>query len=143
MTDERRDAVLAQVPTDQRGEIDALDAAIRAAGPTLEVTAGDGQFAYGRYAYRYASGREGEWSTLSLVPRRHGLSLYVGVAPVEQWKDRLPGADCGKGCIRLKRAPDMPADVLREIVARAVAADGRLLDWTGRDQAGEPAIRDR
>jgi len=37
----------------------------------------------------------------------------------------------------------MPADVLREIVAKAVAADGRLLDWTGRDQAGEPTISDR
>jgi hypothetical protein len=138
-----RDAVLGAIPATQRTELAALDAAIRSAGPSLEVTAGEGQFAYGRYAYRYASGRAGEWSTLSLVPRKHGLSLYVSVAPVEQWKDRMPGADCGKGCIRLKRASDMPADVLDEIVAKAVAADGRLLDWTGRDQAGEPAISDR
>ena len=143
MPETDREAVLAATPEAQRTDLDELDRAIRAAGPTLEVAAGQGQFAYGRYAYRYASGREGEWSTLSLVPRKHGLSLYVGVAPVEQWKDRLPGADCGKGCIRLKRAADMPADVLAEIVAKAVAADGRLLDWTGRDQAGEPAIRDR
>jgi hypothetical protein len=45
------------------------------------------------------------------------MTLYVGGAYVEQWADRLPGADCGKGCIRLRRAADLRPDVLAEIAA--------------------------
>jgi Domain of unknown function (DU1801) len=135
-----RQAALDALPEPQRAELAALDEAIRAAAPTLCPRVTGGAFAYGSYRYRYATGRAGEWHPLSLVGRRHGLSLYVGAAAVERWADRLPNASCGKGCIRVRRASDIPADVLREIVEHAVSIDGRLLDWTGRDQAGDPAI---
>jgi hypothetical protein len=135
-----RDAALAATPLPQRAELAALDQAIRAAAPSLDATVDRGFFGYGRYRYRYASGREGAWYCLSLVARKAGLSLYVGATGVEQWADRLPKASCGKGCIRVVRADDIDAAVLGEIVQHAVAIDGKLLDWTGRDQAGEPRI---
>jgi len=136
-----RRAALEALPERQRTEVAALDERIRAAaGPALAPRVSGGSFGYGTYRYRYASGREGEWYPLSLVGRAHGLSLYVGATAVERWADRLPGADCGKGCIRVRRAGAIPDDVLREIVERAKEIDGRLLDWTGRNQADEPAI---
>jgi uncharacterized protein YdhG (YjbR/CyaY superfamily) len=135
------DAVLAALDEPRRSELAELDGAIRAAAPSLSASVSGGSIAYGHYRYRYASGREGDWAVLTLAPRKAGLSLYVGGTQVERWADRLPSADCGKGCIRVRRAADLAPDVLAEVVAWAVRIDGCLLDWAGLDQAGEPAIR--
>ncbi len=140
---ETRDDVFAATPDAQRAELEALDRVIRAAAPTLSATAARGSLGYGRYRYRYATGREGEWFPLSLVPRAGNLTLYLGAAAVEQWADRLPKGACGKSCIRLKRASDLPPDVLQEIADWATRIDGKLLDWNGLDQhAQPPVIRD-
>ena len=144
MTDVDRDRLFAALPESQRHELEALDGAIRAAAPTLETSVGGGGLAYGRYSYRYATGREGDWFALSLAPRAKNLTLYVGAMAVEQWADRLPPGACGKGCLRLKRASDLPPDVLEEIAAWATSIDGKRLDWKGRDQRTDPpAVRDR
>ena len=144
MADTTREDVLAATPEPQRSELHALDQAIRAAAPGLDASVDRGFLGYGRYWYRYATGREGDWFALSLVPRASNLTLYVGAAGVEQWADRLPKGACGKGCIRLKKADDLPPDVLAEIAAWATSIDGRLLDWKGLDQhVDPPAIRDR
>jgi hypothetical protein len=140
---ETRDDVIAATPDAQRAELVALDRAIREAAPSLAATADRGSLGYGRYRYRYATGREGEWFPLSLVPRASNLTLYLGAAAVEQWADRLPKGACGKSCIRLKKASDLPPDVLQEIADWAVRIDGKVLDWKGLDQhAAAPVIRD-
>ena len=140
---ETRDDVIAATPDAQRAELVALDRAIREAAPSLAATADRGSLGYGRYRYRYATGREGEWFPLSLVPRASNLTLYLGAAAVEQWADRLPKGACGKSCIRLKKASDLPPDVLQEIADWAVRIDGKVLDWKGLDQHAEaPVIRD-
>ena len=143
MTETRAD-VFSGTPEAQRTELEALDRAIREAAPTLTATADRGALGYGRYWYRYATGREGDWFALSLVPRASNLTLYVGAAAVERWADRLPKGACGKGCIRLRKASDLPPDVLQEIADYATSIDGKLLDWKGLSQAADaPVIRDR
>jgi len=138
MTDADRDALFAATPEKDRDDLVALDRAIREAAPSLEVRVDRGFLGYGRYWYRYATGREGDWFALSLVPRVRNLALYVGATDVERWSDRLPKGACGKSCIRLKRASDMPPEVLAEIAAWATSIDGKLLDWKGRDQHVDP-----
>ena len=143
MADTSREDVLAATPEPLRAELDALDRAIRAAAPGLEASVDRGFLGYGRYSYRYATGREGDWFALSLVPRANNLTLYVGAIGVEQWGERLPKGACGKGCIRLRKAADLPPDVLKEIAEWATKIDGKLLDWKGLDQHVEaPVIRD-
>ena len=138
-----RDDVFATTPDAQRTELEALDRAIREAAPSLAATADRGFLGYGRYSYRYATGREGDWFALSLVPRSSNLTLYVGARGVEQWADRLPRGACGKSCIRLKKASDLPPDVLQEIADWATRIDSKLLDWKGLDQhLDPPVIRD-
>ena len=140
---ETRDDVFATTPDAQRTELEALDRAIRQAAPSLAPSAGGGTLGYGRYHYRYATGREGDSAALTLAPRASNLTLYVGAAGVEQWADRLPRGTCGKGCIRLRKAADLPPDVLQEIADWAARIDGKLLDWKGLDQHVEqPIIRD-
>ena len=141
---ETRDDVIDGTPPAQRAELEALDRAIRAAAPSLAVSADRGSLGYGRYWYRYATGREGDWFALSVVPRATNVTLYVGAAGVDRWADRLPKGACGKGCIRLKKASDLPPDVLQEIADWAVEIDGKLLDWKGRNQYQDPPhITDR
>jgi hypothetical protein len=133
-------ALLAPLAPERRADLLVLDAAIRELEPSLVPVVRDGAIAYGRYEYRYASGHSGESGALTVAPRAAGISVYVGCTTVERWAARLPRASCGKGCIRLRRAADMEASVLEEIVAHARSIDGRRLDWKGRPQAGPPLI---
>jgi uncharacterized protein YdhG (YjbR/CyaY superfamily) len=119
----------------------ALDAAIRGLAPELTPSISGGMIGYGRCRYTYASGRSGETASLSIAARAAGISVYVGFAQVERWADRLPNANCGKGCIRLKRAEDLDPSVLAEIVAHAQSIDGKHLDWTGLAQRDGAAPR--
>jgi len=82
---------------------------------------------YGRFHYRYKSGREGDASLIALSSRKAHISLYVLSADedgylAEQYADRLGKVSVGKSCIRFKRADDVDSDVLRELLAEA----GRL-----------------
>ena len=82
---------------------------------------------YGRFHYRYQSGREGDASLIALSSRKAHISLYVLSADedgylAEQYADRLGKVSVGKSCIRFKRGDDVDSDVLRELLAEA----GRL-----------------
>jgi uncharacterized protein YdhG (YjbR/CyaY superfamily) len=144
MADDPFDEILAGLSPAARAELSDADALIRRLAPSLRRGVSGGFVGYGTYRYRYATGREGEGAVLALAARKAGLSLYVGPAYVERWADRLPRADVGKGCIRVKHAADLDEVVLGEIVAAVVPADGHLVDWSGtqRGDVPEPVIRD-
>lgn len=86
---------------------------------------GSGMIGYGRYHYRYASGREGDWCLLGLASHKRYISLYVtaedgkGGYLAEAYRDRLPKADIGKSCVRFRRLDDLDQDALRELVREA------------------------
>ena len=128
------DALLAPLDPARREEVLALDGAIRGLAPGLTRSVSGEVIGYGHCRYTYASGRSGENASLSIAARAAGISMYVSFAQVERWADRLPKANCGKGCIRLKRAADLDPGVLEEIVAHTRRIDGKHLDWTGLAQ---------
>jgi len=79
---------------------------------------------YGRFHYRYASGREGDASLVALSSRKNSISLYVLCADesgylAERYVERLPKASIGKSCVRFKRTSDIDLDTLRELLADA------------------------
>jgi hypothetical protein len=79
---------------------------------------------YGRFHYRYESGREGDASLIALSSRKNYISLYVlctheGEYLAEQYADRLPKASIGKSCVRFKRIADVDLGVVRELIADA------------------------
>ena len=79
---------------------------------------------YGRFHYRYASGREGDASLIALSSRKNYISLYVLCTDeagylAEQYVERLPKASIGKSCVRFKRTSDIDLDVLRDLLADA------------------------
>ena len=78
---------------------------------------------FGRYRYRYASGREGEWPLAAFSPRKQNLTLYVltGFDGEDALLARLGKHTTGTSCLYLKRLADVDRAVLRELVERSVA----------------------
>jgi hypothetical protein len=113
----------------RREQIEALHALIRTTVPQLEPHIRSGMIGYGSYHYRYDSGREGDWFVVGLASNKRYISLYVVGADdqgyvAERYKTRLPEADIGRSCVRLKRLEDVDLGALQELLregAKAVA----------------------
>ena len=112
----------------RRSQVQRLHELIREAAPALEPRIESGMLAYGKYHYRYASGREGDWFPIGLASNKRYISLYVTAADrqrgylAESDRDRLPKADIGRSCVRIRRLEDVDLDVVRELVAAGATA---------------------
>ena len=119
------DQYIAQLDEPRQEQIGRLHDLIRTTVPELEPYMESGMIGYGRYHFRYASGREGDWCLLGLASHKRYMSLYVtaedgeGGYLAEAYRDRLPKADIGKSCVRFRRLDDLDQDVLREMLRQA------------------------
>ncbi|MFC0530718.1 DUF1801 domain-containing protein [Phytohabitans kaempferiae] len=118
---------IAALPEPRRGEVRVLHDLIRREAPELEPHLQSGMLGYGSYHYRYDSGREGDWFVVGLASRRAYVSLYVSASEgdrylAETFRDRLPKADVGRGCVRIKRLTDVDLATVAELVRAASAA---------------------
>jgi hypothetical protein len=78
---------------------------------------------FGRYHYRYESGREGEFFLTGFSPRKAALTLYI-MPGLDRYRDeltRLGPHKTGKSCLYIKRLDTVDRDVLNEIVSDSVA----------------------
>ena len=78
---------------------------------------------FGKYHYRYASGREGDFFEAGFSPRKRALTLYVmaGFSEYEDLLGRLGRHSTGKSCLYVKRLAYIDLDVLRELLTRSVS----------------------
>ena len=79
---------------------------------------------FGRYRYRYRSGREGEWFVTGFSPRKRQLSIYVmsGFEGQDSVLARLGKHSTGKCCLYLKGLANIDCSALRELIHHSVAA---------------------
>ncbi|HEY0640825.1 MAG TPA: DUF1801 domain-containing protein [Pseudonocardiaceae bacterium] len=111
----------------RRSDVRALHELILKAAPALRPTMEFGMPGYGKYHYRYASGREGDWMLVGLASNRNYISLYVtattedGRYLAELYRPRLPRASIGKSCVRFRRLADVDRGVLAELIRDAAA----------------------
>ena len=132
------EAYIAGLEEPRRSEVARLHELVRQEAPTLYVRMEGGGIAYGHYRYRYASGREGEWYPIALVSRKQYISFYLSAATpehgyiAERYKDKLPKADIGRACIRIKHLSDIDLDVIAEMVRLAAKDDGVTIGPTDR-----------
>lgn len=112
----------------RRDDLHALHELIRETVPHLEPTMEFGIPAYGKYRYRYGSGREGDWFLVGFASNKNYTSLYLSATTsdgrylAETYRDRLPKASIGKSCVRFKRLADVDLHVLTELLRGAAAA---------------------
>jgi len=73
---------------------------------------------YGRYAYKYDSGREGEMLMTGFSPRKAKLVLYImpGYQDLQPMLDRLGKYKLGKSCLYINKLADVDLDVVEEII---------------------------
>lgn len=83
---------------------------------------GDSIVGFGRYHYKYASGREAEWFLTGFSPRVQNLTLYImdGFEGYDQLLGKLGKHSTGKSCLYIKKLEDVDQDVLRELVSKSV-----------------------
>lgn len=78
---------------------------------------------FGRYHYRYDSGREGDFLMTGFSPRKSNLVLYVmpGYEDIGDQLARLGKHRLGKSCLYINKLADVDLEVLEAIVADGVA----------------------
>ena len=80
---------------------------------------------YGRYYYKYESGRDGEFMLTGFSPRKGNLVFYIMPGyRADEMQDkltRLGKYKLGKSCLYVNKLEDIDIDVLEEIVLDGVA----------------------
>lgn len=88
---------------------------------------------YGRYHYKYESGREGEFMMTGFSPRKANQVIYImpGYTDHSAILDRIGKYKIGKSCLYINKLADIDLDVLRElIIAGFEDMKSRYPDWT-------------
>lgn len=123
------EAYIAAIPEPRRQDVETIHALIQKIAPELTPHILSGMIGYGTYHYRYASGKEGDWSLIALASQKNYLSIYIcalenGNYIAEQYKEKLPKANIGKSCIRFKTVGDIDLSILKEIIQKAQKVGG-------------------
>jgi hypothetical protein len=119
---------IAAVEEDRREDIQALHDMVREEAPELEPTMEFGILGYGKFHYKYKSGREGDWMKIGIANNKRYISLYCCGADengyvAEAFRERLPKADIGRSCVRFKHLSDLDESALRELLRVTASAD--------------------
>lgn len=79
---------------------------------------------FGKYTYRYANGREGDWPVVGFSPRKNDLTLYImpGFEKYDLLLQKLGKHKTGKSCLYLKTLADVDLKVLEKIISESVKA---------------------
>ena len=124
---------LAALPDDRRDTMTTIHKAIRKAVPKLAplIMSGMGGplIAYGKYRYKSASGREGDWFTIGLASGKTGYALHICVADeggylVEKNAAKLGKVKTGRSCINFKHLEDLNLPATMALVKQAAKSGG-------------------
>ncbi|MEX0283634.1 MAG: DUF1801 domain-containing protein, partial [Paracoccaceae bacterium] len=79
---------------------------------------GDSIVGYGRYHYKYASGREGDFLATGFSPRkaRHSIYIMPGYRDYGPILSRLGKHKTGVSCLYVNKLADIDLDVLAELI---------------------------
>lgn len=107
----------------RRTESQTVCELMRAVTKQEPVLWGKTMVGFGRYHYRYASGREGDWFRVGFSPRKQALTIYCmpGHAQHLDLLTRLGRHTTGVSCLYLPRLDDVDLGVLRQIVDQSWA----------------------
>jgi hypothetical protein len=125
---------LAALPDDRRDTMTTLHKAIRKAVPKLApyLTSGMGPspiIGYGKYHYKYASGREGDWFLIGLVAAKKDYALHICAGDktgylVEKNAAKLGKVKTGRSCINFKQLADLNLPAAMALAKQAVKIGG-------------------
>ena len=113
------DAFLSSVEPEQK-RIDAqhLDQLFQRATGYQPVMWGTSIIGYGKYHYRYESGREGDFLATGFSPRKANFAVYImpGYTDFGYILQRLGKFKLGKSCLYFNKLADLDLEVLSTLV---------------------------
>ena len=76
---------------------------------------------FGKYHYKYDSGREGDMPLIGLSPRKQNLTLYLmlGFGGFDAELKKLGSHSTGKGCLYITRLADIDLSVLKKMIVKS------------------------
>jgi nucleoid DNA-binding protein len=80
---------------------------------------------FGKYQYKYESGREGEWFLTGFSPRKQNLTLYLrgGFEQHDDLIQQLGKYKTSKGsCLYINKLEDIKLPILKKLIKASVAA---------------------
>ena len=128
-TDQSVEDFLNSVQSERRAEeARALDELFRATTGFDPVMWGPSMVGYGRYHYRYASGREGDFLATGFSTRKSSLVIYImpGYADFGGILARLGKHKLGKSCLYVNKLADIDMQVLSELIRAGLDDLGRI-----------------
>lgn len=114
---------LGRVPDEQRRcDCHSLLEMMRAATGDAPTMWGSSIVGFGRYQYRYESGREGEWPIIGFSPRKNDPTLYImpGFVRFDALMTKLGKYKTGKSCLYIKKLGDVDGVMLKELIGESV-----------------------
>ncbi len=128
------DFIASVEPPAKQEDARALDHLFRDVTGFEPVMWGPSIIGYGRYHYRYDSGREGDFLATGFSPRkaRHSIYIMPGYADYGDILARLGKHKMGKSCLYVNKLADIDLDVLADLIRAGL----RDLDKTWPVQPG-------
>jgi len=79
---------------------------------------GESLIGFGDYRYKYASGREGDWSKIGFSPRKQNFSIYLtcDISKYESYLKKLGKYKTGKGCLYINKLEDINIKELENLI---------------------------
>jgi hypothetical protein len=83
---------------------------------------GSSMIGFGKYRYKYESGREGEFMLTGLSPRKQNLVVYImpGFRPFETQMKKLGKYKTGRSCLYINKLEDVNEKALEKLIADSV-----------------------
>ena len=128
-TDADVEAYLAAIPDPaMRADAEKVCAMMKAASGEAPVMWGTSIVGFGKFSYKYATGREGEWMVMGFAARKTALTLY-GLHYYDRGLDKvmdLGKVKAGKGCLYIRRLADVDVAKLNQLIVDAWKRKGHL-----------------
>ena len=115
-------------PERRREDCLAVDALMRRVTGWEPKMWGDSIVGFGRYYYKYDSGREGDWFITGYAPRKAALTIYImpGFGNFRPLMDKLGKYRTGRACLYVTRLENIDLDVLEDVVRESVETMHRI-----------------
>lgn len=77
---------------------------------------------FGKYKYKYSSGKEMEWLQVGFSPRKQSLSIYImiGNTDLEPFLSKLGKHKKAKGCLYIQKLSDVDEEIFREMIRTSI-----------------------
>jgi len=120
---------IASLSDEKKKNMELLFNKISKAIPNEKPYMMSGIIGFGKYHFKYASGREGDWLTIGLKENKTGYSIYICSIDkdtnkflIEMNSKKIGKASCGKSCIRFKKLEDIDLDFVLSLIKKGIKA---------------------